>query len=214
VTKYRRRDPWDPNKVLIRLIDLFDNNTGNTVPEQDLYTGCWDIKVITDYFKDDPVNGIPGKYNLDLGGLDLADELLHREISDPVCFTVTKDPYINGVRPDKIPNGNTFEIYGANFGSIQGTSNVHVSKDGALIEIIGDGKGNEDGACQKAEYLEDGCTLDPAKTKQLNCSLWSNTKIRCKLPSIVDTSSLPMRCHMLVVVEETKKSNVKRIVIH
>jgi len=212
VTNYLWQVSWYPNKILVGLTDLFDINTGNPALEQDLYPGCWNIKVITDYFKDNPVNGTPGKYNLDMGGFDPADELIYRVISNSVCLIITKDPYINGVMPDKIPNGGYFEIDGVNFGSIQGQSYVLGGTDSALIEIIGDGKGDEDGVCEKAEYLENGCTLDPAKSKKIPVPVWTDSTIVCDLPTL--SAGLPLRSHVQVVVEGTKTSNVKKIEIY
>jgi hypothetical protein len=131
-TRYRRHKFWDPYKIPIRLKDLFDiNNIGNPVSEQDLYEGLWNLKVITDYFKDDG----DSKYNYGLSGLDTptnpqgtgsGDELLYRVISDPVCFRVTKDPYINSISPDPAPYANKAEILGSNFGQTQDTSVVKV----------------------------------------------------------------------------------------
>jgi hypothetical protein len=208
VTKYRRGNPLDVNKVLIQLTDLFDiNNTGNPVLKQDQYPCCWNVKIITDYFKDDPINGTPGKYNLDMGGLDPADKLLHREVSNPVCFMVTKDPHINCLSSDRVPNGITFVIYGTNFGSSQGTSFIRIGKDSWLLEIISDGIGNDDGICTKDEYKNNGCTLDPAKAEILKVVGWSNTMIKCKLPTIANTATLPLRAHIQVVVEGRTESN-------
>ncbi len=220
VTNYIWQEPWYPNKIFIRLTDLLNINTGNPVTEQDLFPGCWDMRMIIDYFKDDPVSGTPGKYNLGMGGLDPADELLLRVVSDPVCLTVTEvltgDPYIppliDAVTPDRIPNGGFFEIYGLNFGSAQGTSYVLGGADSALIEISGNGKGNEDGICQKAEYLANDCTLDPAKSRIVPIISWSNIQIVCDLPTL--SAGLPLRAHVQVVVDGTKKSNVKKIVIY
>jgi hypothetical protein len=211
-TSYPMQESWNSNRIFVELIDLLNINTGNPISEQDLYPGCWNIKVITDYFKDNPANGTPGKYNLDMGGLDPADELIYRVISNPVCFTVAKDPYIGGVMPDRIPNGGILEINGVNFGSTQGMSYVLGGKDSALVEIMGDSKGNEDGVCQKAEYLENGCTLDPAKSKNIPIVGWNNNKIVCDLPTI--STGLPFRAHVQVVVGGTKKSNVKNFVIY
>jgi hypothetical protein len=147
-----------------------------------------------------------------MGGFDPADQQLDRVISNPVCLTITKDPYINGVMPDKIPNGGYLEIDGVNFGSIQGQSYVLGGTESALIEIVGDGKGNEDGVCEKAEYLENGCTLDPAKSKKIPVPVWTDSIIVCDLPTL--SAGLPLRVHVQVVVEGTKKSNVKKIVIY
>jgi hypothetical protein len=212
VTKYPMQESWNPYRIFVGLTDLLDINTGNPVSEQDLYPGCWNMKIITDYFKDNSVNGTPGKYNLDMGGFDPADELLYRAISNPVCFTVAKDPYIGGVMPDRIPNGGILEIDGVNFGATKGMSYVLGGKDSSLVEIMGDGKGNEDGVCQKAEYLEGGCTLDPAKSTKIPIVGWNNNKIVCDLPTL--STGLPLRVHVQVMVEGTKKSNVKKIVIY
>jgi hypothetical protein len=144
VTLYHRQEPWDLNKVFIRLTDLLNINTGNPVSEQDLYQGCWNIKIIIDYFKDNPINGTPGKYNLDMGGLDPADELLYRVISDPVCLTVTNDSYIEEVMSDNIPNGGTFETDGAKLGSAQGMSYGIGGNDSALIEATDNEEDNEE----------------------------------------------------------------------
>ncbi|MFH1704246.1 MAG: hypothetical protein ABIB41_12635 [Nitrospirota bacterium] len=145
VTMYHREEPWDLNKVFIRLADLLNINTGNPVLEQDLYQGCWNVKIIIDYFKDNPINGTPGKYNLNMGGLDPADELLYRVISNPVCLTITKDSYIKVVMPDRIPNAGTFDIDRVNPGSTQGMNYVLGGNDSALIETTDDEKDNEDG---------------------------------------------------------------------
>jgi hypothetical protein len=220
MTNYIWQAPWYPNKIFMQMTDLLNINTGNPALEQDLYPGCWNLRMIVDYFKDNPVDGTPGKYNLGMGGLDPADELLYRVTSDPVCLTVTESlqedpfsiPFIDAITPERIPNGGFFEIYGVNYGSVQGTSYVLGGTDRALVEILGDGKGNEDGICQKAEYLSDGCTLDPAKSRIVPIINWSNIQIICGLPTL--STSLPLRAHVQVVVEGSKKSNVKQIEIY
>jgi len=219
-TNYLWQEPWYPSKIFIGLTDLLDINTGNPVPEQNLYPGCWNMRLIVDYFKDNPSRGTPGKYNLGMGGLDPADELLYRVVSDPVCLTVTEYlqedpfsiPFIDAITPERIPNGGFFEIYGVNYGSVQGTSYVLGGTDRALVEILGDSKGNEDGICQKAEYLSNGCTLDPAKSRIIPIIGWSNIQIICSLPTL--SARLPLRAHVQVVVEGSKKSNVKQIEIY
>jgi hypothetical protein len=88
---------WNPNLIYVDAKDLLDVKTGNPVPEQDLYIGCWNMVVVTDYFRDDG----DGKYNYALNGLDLPDNLegtgdgdllIYRDISNPVCFTVINNP--------------------------------------------------------------------------------------------------------------------------
>jgi hypothetical protein len=220
VTNYLWQEPWYPGKIFIRLADLLDTNTGNPLPEHDLYPGCWNMRIIVDYFKDNPSSGTPGKYNLGMGGLDTADELLYRVVSDPVCLTVAEyfpespytSPFIDAITPERIPNGGFFEIYGVNFGSIQGTSYVLGGTDSALIEILGNGKGNEDGKCQKAEYLANDCTLDPAKSRIVPIISWSNIEIICDLPTL--SAKLPLRAHIQVVVEGTKTSYLKKFEIY
>jgi hypothetical protein len=132
---------WNQNKVSIRLRDLLDIYTGYLMPERALYRGLWNVSVITDYFKDDG----DGKYNYGLAGLDTpsnpqgtgtGDELLYRAISDPVCFTVTKEPYINSIEPNIVPFKNTATIYGSNFGITQGTSVVKIwNKKKRVVKI-------------------------------------------------------------------------------
>jgi hypothetical protein len=113
---------WSDTDINVKLEmgTLLDLNTGNAVPGTELYTGCWNVKVITDYFKDDGDT----TYNGGLAGLDPDDELLYREISDPLCFTVTKGPYITCVSPNPVPGGDTATITGGNFGTTKGTSVV------------------------------------------------------------------------------------------
>lgn len=122
---------WDQNTIKIKLKDLINTNTGNQLTEQDLYIGCLNVTVVTDYFKDDG----DGKYNYGIAGLDTptnpqgsgsGDELLHRSISDPVCFTVTKDTYINSISPDPVRYADKATILGSNFGPTRGTSVVKV----------------------------------------------------------------------------------------
>ena len=119
---------WEPNDISFKLENLLDINTGNPVPAQYLYPGCWNMKVITAYFKDNPVNGMPGKYNLDMGGFDPADELLYRDGSDPVCFTASAPyTYISSITPYKAAEGMYLvQITGVGFGVTQGAGYVIV----------------------------------------------------------------------------------------
>jgi hypothetical protein len=88
---------WDPNLIHVDVKDILDVKTGNPVPKQELYPGCWNMVVITDYFRDDG----DGKYNYGLNGLDLpantegtgdGDVLIYKDISNPLCFTVISNP--------------------------------------------------------------------------------------------------------------------------
>lgn len=189
VTRYRKPDFWDPIKIPIRLRDLFDIDTGNPVPEQNLYTGCWNLVVITDYFKDDG----DGKYNYGLAGLDTptnpqntgaGDELLFRAVSDPVCFTVTTDPYINSIVPNPAPYKNIAAIYGSNFGTTQGTSVVKIwNKRKTKFKI--------------------------AKIKS-----WSNTKIKFVVPKFgTDPVKYPKKKWVQVEVLGTPESNDYKLTI-
>jgi hypothetical protein len=162
---------------------MINTNTGNLLTEQDLYSGCWNVTVITDYFKDDG----DGKYNYGLAGLDTpanpqgsgsGDELLYKEISDPVCITVTKDPYINSISPDPAPSNTIAEIYGSNFGLTKGTS---------LVKVWNRKKTN----------------FKVAKTKS-----WNNTKIKFVVPKFgTDPNNYPMEKWIQVEVPGKPISN-------
>jgi len=127
---------WEPNDISFKLENLLDTNTGNPVPVQELYPGCWNVKVITYYFKDDG----DGKYNYDIVGLDTptnplgtgsGDRLLYRDGSNPVCFTAsapyTPPPYISTITLYKVAEGMYLvQITGTGFGATQGTGYVLV----------------------------------------------------------------------------------------
>jgi hypothetical protein len=133
---------WSDNKIKIKLMDnnippnyfLFDINTSTTLTDPaQLFRGCWETYVITDFFRDDgdgvyfkakdtdPVTG-------PLGTLDPGDELISRTISDPVCFYVTDNPIITSIKPSKLGSndqvgkvlhGNVVRLYGLNFGPVK-----------------------------------------------------------------------------------------------
>ena len=127
---------WESNDISFKLEDLLDTNTGNPVPAQELYPGCWNVKVITDYFEDDG----DGKYNYGIAGLDTptnpqgtgsGDRLLYRDGSYPVCFTATAPytppPYISGIGLHKVAEGMyVVQITGIKFGATQGAGYVIV----------------------------------------------------------------------------------------
>lgn len=189
VTVYKDTDPtvtgnqWDQNKMKIQLKNLINTNTGNLLTEQDLYPGCWNVTVITDYFKDDG----DGKYNYDLAGLDTptnpqgsgsGDELLYKEISDPVCITVTKDLHINSISPDPAPSTTIAEIYGSNFG---------LTKDTSLVKV----------------WNRQKTTFKIAKIKS-----WGNTKIKFVVPKFgIDPAKYPKKRWIQVEVPGKSVSN-------
>jgi len=124
---------WESTDISFKIKNLLDTNTGNPVPAQELYKGCWNVTVVTDYFKDDG----DGKYNYGLFGLDMpanplgtgsGDELIYRDISNPVCFTSSgyvSPPFISSVILYKQGEGiYIIQVAGAGFGSTQGTGYV------------------------------------------------------------------------------------------
>jgi hypothetical protein len=143
VTIYKDVDPslpgkqWDQNTINIKLNALLDINAGNLISMDNLNPGCWDLYVVTDYFKDD---GDSKYFDPITGKLNKHDALLYSDISNSVCFKVTKDPYINSINPNPALPKETAKIYGSNFGSYQGTSKVKVWNDAKtdfkLAEII------------------------------------------------------------------------------
>jgi hypothetical protein len=143
ITRYYREDPLNPNEVFIGLKDLLNVNTGNPVTENDLYPGCWDTNIVIDYFKDNPTNGTPGKYNLGMNGLDPADELLYRVVSNSVCLTVTNNLFNNELMIDNISNEETFKVNEINLSSsdsityiLGGSSYVLVDNNPEQLEAL------------------------------------------------------------------------------
>jgi hypothetical protein len=171
---------WTKSKITIKLKNILDTKTKLAVPPEQLYQGCWNVKVITDYFEDNLTLGTPGSYNLGMLGLDSKDTLLYREIGEPTCYLVSATPFINCVRPAKVRKGTYATITGASFGPIRKTSYVRIGPASARIEIT-DGIGDDDGICDPGEV----CTLDPlnpAVKIVTTYSLWSNTSIKFKVP--------------------------------
>jgi len=72
------------NHITIHLKNLLDVNTGLGVPRKQLYRGVWNLKVITDYFKDDGDT----VYNLGMRGLDIDDNILYQAISKPIRLKI------------------------------------------------------------------------------------------------------------------------------
>jgi hypothetical protein len=180
---------------------LLDVNTGNPVPDGDLYQGDYDVYVITDYIKDNTVNGTPGQYNLGLGGLDPADELIYRDVSNAAQFTVTNNPVIQNFDPNPVAAGSTAMITGANFG-VTGT------------EISGDGIGDDDGKCEAGEKCDVKLWNKLHTTfKYMKVKSWSNTAIKVKLGTMA--APWPKKKDVQVVVPgaPTPDSNFYRITI-
>lgn len=124
---------WESTDISFKLANLLDTNTGNPVPAQELYTGCWNTNVVTDYFKDDG----DGKYNYGINVLDMpsdplgtgsGDELLYRDISNPLCFVSSgyvPPPYISSVILYKQAQGTyIIQVTGTGFGPTQGAGYV------------------------------------------------------------------------------------------
>jgi hypothetical protein len=139
--KYRATDDpknlnghdWESTDISFKLANLLDTNTGNPVPAQEFYKGCWNVNVVTDYFKDDG----DGKYNYGLDGLDMpadplgtgsGDGLLYRDISNPLCFTSSgyvPPPYIIAVSLYKQNQGMyIIQVAGTGFSTTQGAGYV------------------------------------------------------------------------------------------
>jgi hypothetical protein len=122
---------WNDDGISINIAELVDVNTGNEVSAHDLYLGCWDLRVVTDYFKDDGDRIYNENGHLDIKNsgnpVDLpnasgsGDELLSRAVSDSVCFTVVDPPYISGISPNPVVSQGTVTLYGSDFGATRGT---------------------------------------------------------------------------------------------
>jgi hypothetical protein len=135
---------WNNSQIEVSLDELLDTKTNmRLIDLAQLYEGDWDVKVITDYFKDDgdrvyllpgeekpgcflagTCDGVAGCSLADYakggcwgnGRIDPGDTLIYREISNEEIFTVQADPAILCVRPQYVPEANSVMIYGANFG--------------------------------------------------------------------------------------------------
>jgi hypothetical protein len=74
-----------------------------------LSIGVFSVYVKSIYFGDDDTSG----------GLSCGDTIFEVEMSDPVQFELTNDPYINKLNPKQIERGSLLRIYGGNFGPTQ-----------------------------------------------------------------------------------------------
>jgi hypothetical protein len=74
-----------------------------------LSIGVYSVYVKSIYFGDDDASS----------GLSCGDTIFEVEMSDPVQFELTNDPYINKLNPKQIERGSLLRIYGGNFGPTQ-----------------------------------------------------------------------------------------------
>jgi hypothetical protein len=166
-------DPWTNNSIKVRLnkmpaggpagySTLFDVNTGYFVPLADLYKGNWQLYVITDFFKKNTVGAVVNpKYMLQhasghlTGQINTTDYTLqYREISDPLPFFATDQPFISSRTPSSIQKLSLGAVYGINFGTTQDTSTIKVRPCAA-----------------------------PAPSLNLTVVQWSNTRIVFRAPN-------------------------------
>jgi hypothetical protein len=175
---------WNNGHIKVMLDELLDTKNNNRLIDlAQLYEGQWNVKVITDYFKDngDRVYLLPGEEkphcsdpgvetcngdhscSLDEyakggcwgnGRIDPNDTLIYREISNDENFTVQADPAILCVRPQSVPEKNTVMIYGANFGPTR-CADCYVQMCTPLLKVC--------------KYLK---------------NIWSNTRIKALIPDI------------------------------
>jgi hypothetical protein len=167
-TVYSSGLSWTDTSIQFKVGPLYDTNYAQPVLPQNLYQGCWNVSVVTDYFQDDGDN----VHLLATGAIDPGDTLLYREVSDPTCFTVTNQPKIFSVNPKVIVRGNTAIIYGTFFGPTKGTSSVVAGVGPREAEIIGDAKGDDDGICEPkrcASNLSVFCSVN-ADCAALDCT--------------------------------------------
>lgn len=194
-TVYSVPPAWNDTTLQFKVGPLYDTKYAQPVLAQNLYQGCWNVSVVTDYFQD---GGVAGQHLLANGALDPGDTLLYREVSDPVCFTVTNQPKIFSVNPKVIVRGNTAIIYGTFFGPTKGSSYV-VAGVGPK-EVLGDGLGDEDGICEP--NLGEVCYLNAKKT--LAVLGWSNTKIKVRIPASAPALNL---AYIQVIVPTATPTN-------
>lgn len=189
VTKYNvKGTSWDDVGISInivnRIVNLVDVNTGNKVPVQELYLGCWDLKVITDYFKDDGDRVYNGNGHLDLQNsgnpADVpnvsgsGDELLSRSVSEPVCFTFLYPPtFISEISPNPVVSLNTVTVYGANFGPTKGTSIIRLWNKGHTRSSV---------------------------VKNANIFSWSDTEVKFRAPANTNIYGKPQIKDVQIVV--------------
>ncbi|MFH1703438.1 MAG: hypothetical protein ABIB41_08440 [Nitrospirota bacterium] len=216
-TAYAAAPSWNDSTIPTKIWALYDVNYGQPVLPQNMYPGCWNVTVVTDYFEDAPAGpgSTPGKYLLATGAIDPADTLLHREVSDPICFTVTNQPQIFSVNPKIIPDANQAIVYGTFFGPTKGASYVIAGVAPKEAEILGDAIGNDDGICNPPleachgdgdgicePALGELCTLNIKKG--VGTRGWSNTRIRVQLPDLppagTGCTACPVNAYMQVIV--------------
>jgi hypothetical protein len=168
-------------------------------------------------------------------GTGTGDELVWRERSVPAVFNVNSNPAIWNINSTKIPAGDNMKVTGINFGASQGTGKVRVGKCleviGDLIpgttlpigdedgkcegwtEIIGDGRGNDNGKCEDNEPCQkEVCYVKTTGSKLANVKTWSTTKIVAKVPSFGSTGYPKAKC-VQVELSNGKISNAFKIKI-
>jgi hypothetical protein len=166
-------------------------------------------------------------------GTGTGDELIWRERSVPAVFNVDSSPSIWNINSTKIPAGDNMKVTGINFGASQGTGKVRVGKCleviGDLIpgtslpigdddgkcegwtEIIGDGRGNDNGKCEDNEPCQkEVCYVKNSGSKLAKVKTWSTTKIVSKVPSF-GTTGYPKKKCVQVELGNGKISNAFKI---
>jgi hypothetical protein len=162
------------------------------------------------------------------------DTLLWRERSDPKPFTVNYDPYITKINSTKIHAGDLMKIIGVNFGTTKGTSKVRVGKCAEVMgdtiagttipvgnedgkcdnwaEIVGDGRGNDNGKCEAFEScMKEVCFVKVSGSKIATVRKWGTTKVVAKVPNF--GASKPVTKCVQINRSDGVKSNAVKIKI-
>ena len=185
---------WSKNYVRVVLQDLYDVNTGATIPADQFYIGDWEVKIVRDYFLDTNGNGI---YMYPDGSIDPADELVYQEISEPrdvepfcpaarVKLHVVEysDPIIKAILPRKAKKGTKVKILGSGFGIVIGDGVIHFRKKKDSLGPLPDEYYNA-GTAYPGPYPTPALAKDKEMDKIERSSrikMWSNTKIKFKVP--------------------------------
>jgi hypothetical protein len=133
-----RKMPVAPTHALANYGTLLDVNTDYYVPLADLYKGNWQLYVITDYLKVNSLGAPANPYMLKhtsghlTGKINTTDYTLqYREVSDPLPYFATDQPFISTVQPSSVKANALGAVYGINFGTTQDTSYIKVKACGA-----------------------------------------------------------------------------------
>jgi len=150
-------------------------------------------------------------------GTGTGDTLIWRETSTPAMFNVDSNPAIWNINSTKIPYGDNMKITGINFGASQGTSKVRVGACKEIIgdvisgttipigdedgkcegwtEMIGDGRGNDNGKCEANEPCQkEACYANATGSKLATVKTWSTTKVVAKVPGFGTTGYPKKKC--------------------